>query len=409
MGSKEERKEWVQGFKDGESDLLFVYNMLLTGFDAKRLKKLYIGRVIKDHNLLQTLTRVNRPYKKFKYGFVVDFADIREAFDKTNKAYFDELQLELGDEIGTYSNLFKPKEEIEEEIRDIKEKLFEYDISNAEIFSQQISEIEDKKILLGIKKALESAKNLYNIIRLYGHFELLQNIDFKKLLQLYNETSRHIDLINLKDSVQTNTEAANLLNVALEDTLFIFRKVSEDELVIADKLKSTLKKTREALALNFDQKDPEFITLYEELRRLFQKKNLDEISQEEMTKNIVSLQAIFDQVAELNRRNNLLKAKYQNDPKFARTHKRVMEAGGVSKRESEVFETLMEIKKQADEKILINQRLLENESFFDQLMRKTVIEGFDSTNVKLDAKSAQFINTCLVKEYLNEYQGNHTW
>jgi len=180
-------------------------------------------------------------------------------------------------------------------------------------------------------------------------------------------------------------------------------------LVIADKLKDTLRKTREALAVNFDQKDPEFITLYEELKRLFEKKNLDEISQEEMTKNIVSLQAIFDQVAELNRRNNLLKAKYKNDPKFVRTHKRVMESGSLSKRESEVFETLMEIKKQADEKILINQRLLENDSFFDQLMRKTVIDGFDSTNVKLDAKSAQFINACLVKEYLNEYHGAPAW
>ena len=57
----------------------------------------------------------------------------------------------------------------------------------------------------------------------------------------------------------------------------------------------------------------------------------------------------------------------------------------------------------------INQHLLENESFFDQLMRKTVIEGFDSTKVKLDPKSTQFINTCLVKEYLNEYHGNHAW
>jgi type I restriction enzyme R subunit len=409
IGSKEERKDWVEDFKAGKSDLLFVYNMLLTGFDAKRLKKLYIGRVIKDHNLLQTLTRVNRPYKNFRYGFVVDFADIREAFDKTNKAYFDELQLELGDEIGTYSNLFKSKEEIEEEIRDIKEKLFEYDIANAEIFSQQISQIEDKQILLGIKKALEAAKNLYNIIRLYGHFELLEKIDFKKLTQLYNETARHIDLINLKDSVETRSEATNLLNVALEDVLFMFRKVSEDELVIADKLKDTLRKTREALAVNFDQKDPEFITLYEELKRLFEKKNLDEITQEEMTKNIVSLQAIFDQVAELNRRNNLLKAKYKNDPKFVRTHKRVIESGVGSKRESEVYETLMEIKAQADDKILINQRLLENESFFDQLMRKTVIDGFDKTGVKLDSQSAQFINTCLVKEYLNEYNGNHAW
>lgn len=52
IGSKQERKEWVEQFKAGKIDLLFVYNMLLTGFDAKRLKKLYLGRVIRKHNLL---------------------------------------------------------------------------------------------------------------------------------------------------------------------------------------------------------------------------------------------------------------------------------------------------------------------------------------------------------------------
>jgi type I restriction enzyme R subunit len=41
-------------------------------------------------------------------------------------------------------------------------------------------------------------------------------------------------------------------------------------------------------------------------------------------------------------------------------------------------------------------------------MLKTVIEAFDKTSIKLDPKSAQFINTCLVKEYLNEYNGSHT-
>ena len=57
VGTKQERKDWVTDFKAGKIDLLFVYNMLLTGFDAKRLKKLYIGRKIKSHNLLQTLNQ----------------------------------------------------------------------------------------------------------------------------------------------------------------------------------------------------------------------------------------------------------------------------------------------------------------------------------------------------------------
>lgn len=46
--------------------------MLLTGFDTPRLKKQYLARMIKAHNLLQTLTRVNRPYKGYHYGYVVD-------------------------------------------------------------------------------------------------------------------------------------------------------------------------------------------------------------------------------------------------------------------------------------------------------------------------------------------------
>jgi type I restriction enzyme R subunit len=405
IGSKDDRKNEVEAFKGGKIDLLFVYNMLLTGFDAKRLKKLYLGRVIKDHSLLQTLTRVNRPYKKFRYGFVVDFADISNEFDKTNKAYFQELQGELGDEMQHYSDLFKSKEEIEEEINDIKEKLFHYNLNNAEVFSQQISQIEDRKQVLEIKKALENARNLYNLIRLYGHFELLEKVDFKKLNQLYNETARHLELLNLKESIQNNVDTTNLLNVALENVLFMFRKVSEEELVIADQLKNTLRKTREAMRSNFDQSDPEFVSLYDELKRLFDKKNLDEITQDEMKANIGSLQQIYDKVTELNRRNNLLKAKYENDTKYARMHKRIVERGNISKRESEICETLMDIKKGADDKVLINTQLLKNEPYFDGLMMRMVLDSFTKTSINLDPESAKYINNCLVKEYINEYKG----
>lgn len=409
IGTKEERRQDVNDFKDGKIDFLFVYNMLLTGFDAKRLKKLYIGRIIKDHNLLQTLTRVNRPYKDFRYGFVVDFADIRKEFDATNRAYFEELQLELGDELNNYSNLFKTKEEIEEEIKVIKELLFHYNLLNAEVFSQQISQIEDRQKVLEIKKALGNAKDLYNIIRMLGHYELLERVDFKKLNELYNETTHHLDLLNLKESIQNNTDTTNLLNVALENVLFMFRKISEEEMVIADQLTDILRKTRETLGLNFDQKDPEFVALYDELKRLFDKKNLDEVSQEDMKSNIRSLQQIYDKVSELNRRNNLLKAKYENDAKYARVHKRIVERGNVSKRESEICETLLEIKKQADEKVLINTRLLNNESYFEQLMIQLVIGSFEKMKIKLEPEPAKYINNCLVKEYINEYQGTFAW
>lgn len=272
VDNKEIRDNNIEDFKQGKIDFLFVYNMLLTGFDAKRLKKLYIGRVIKRHNLLQALTRVNRPYKNFRFGYVVDFADISKEFDATNQAYFNELQSELGDEIQFYSNIFLSKEEIETEIQNIINKLFRFELQNKEIFSQQITAIQDKKEILEIKQTLLSAKNLYNVIRLMGYYELLNKIDFKQLHLLYIETENHLNLINLKESLNNRIETTNILNFSLEEIFFIFHKISEKEMIIADKLQNILRKTREALNKNFDKKDPEFVILYDELKRLFDKK-----------------------------------------------------------------------------------------------------------------------------------------
>ncbi|MDA3912184.1 MAG: DEAD/DEAH box helicase family protein [Bacteroidales bacterium] len=406
VGSKDEQKEMVESFKDGKIDFLFVYNMLLTGFDSNRLKKLYLGRVIKKHNLLQALTRVNRRYHSFKYGYVVDFADIRAEFDATNKAYFEELQAELGDEMEHYSNLFKSKAEIEREIQDIKDLLFHYDTENAEVFSQQISQIRDIKEVQKIKNVLANARNLYNLIRLFGHYDLLEKVDFEKLNYMFRETSNHLNLLHLKDNIENNADTTNLLNIALEDVLFMFNKVSEEELIIADQLKENLRKTREALASNFDKKDPHFVSLKEELERLFKKKKLNEISQDEMKANIDSLKKIHERIKELNRQNNLLKTKYQNDEKYARIHKRLIEKGNVSKSESRIFDALTTVKREADETVLQNTQLLKNESYFDQMMIRLVINQFVNTqDIKLDADASRYINNLVVREYMNEYSG----
>ncbi len=410
VGSKKEREDWVEDFKAGKTDLLFVYNMLLTGFDAPRLKKLYLGRVIRKHNLLQTLTRVNRTYKDWKYGYIVDFADISKEFDKTNKAYFDELQSELGDEMEHYSNLFKSKEEIEEEIEEIKEVLFAFDLENAEIFAQQINEIEDISQMQKIKKVLGNAKSLYNLIRLYGHYELLEHLDFQKLNKLYIDATNHLNLLNLKNRIEGKEDTTNLLNVALEDIIFMFNKIGEEELLLADRLKNTLRQTREALASNFDQKDPEFITLKEELERLFKKKKLNEVSQEDMRNNIASLNKILEKVRELNRQNNLLKKKYNGDEKYARIHKRLSERGDISKKELAILNALKTVKAQADEQVIKNSKILNNEEYFDREMLKMVFGAFkQKQKLPLNADAIKFINNLVVSEYINEYNGVANW
>jgi len=404
--TKEERKRLVDDFKDGKIDFLFVYNMLLTGFDAPRLKKLYIGRVIKAHNLLQTLTRVNRTYKNFSYGYVVDFADIEDEFKKTNEDYFKELQSELGDEIESYSNLFKSKEEIAFEIQEIKEVLFQFDTTNAETFSQQITEIHSRSEMLKITKALNNAKSLYNLIRLSGDYEMLDKLDFNMLTILSREANNRLSLINTKEALENNVDSKNLLNVALEDVIFSFTKVKEEEMVLADELKGVLQRTREGLGGNFDPQDPEFISLKKELERLFKKKNLSEVTKEQMEENIKALNDIYSRAKELERKNQLLKAKYDNDEKYARLHKRLMEKDPLTETESKLFDALKGLKTEIDNQIEKNSKMLENEDYVEKMMLRLVVEQFkNKQHIPLTTQSTKRINNLIVKEYMNEYNG----
>ena len=406
IGSKEDRKNQVQAFKNEEIDLLFVYNMLLTGFDAPRLKKLYIGRVIKAHNLLQALTRVNRTYKTFSYGYVVDFANIEKEFERTNADYFQELQSELGNESESYSNLFKSRKEINSEISEIKNVLFHFDTKNAEIFSRQITEINSRPEILKITQALNNAKSLYNLIRLSGDYEMIESLDFQQLSVLSREANNRLALINLKESIENKVDDTNLLNSALEDVIFAFTKIGEAEMLLADELKDTLQRTREGLSRNFDHQDPKFITLKEELERLFNKKNLSEVSQQEIENNINALNKINSESKELERVNQLLKAKYDNDEKYARIHKRLMEKDPLTETESKLFDALSGLKLVVDDHMQRNSKMLDNEEFVERMIKRLIIAEFkEKQNISLTATLVRRINGYLVREYINEYNG----
>lgn len=402
---KETRRGYQEDFKKGKIDILVVYNMLLTGFDAPRLKKQYLGRVIKDHNLLQTLTRVNRPYKSFRYGYVVDFADIRAEFDKTNEAYFRELQAELGDEFERYRDIFKSQEEIEQDLQAIQDKLFMYATDNAELFSQQITALDDKKELLDLRKLLDTYKELFNIIKLFGYEELAQRFSIDTLHAMYNEVNNRINLVNLKENLQNSEDVSGLLNMALDQVEFHFRKVSEDEMVIADKFQDILEKTRRELERSLDPKDPEYISLLEELKRIFKKKNIEELTADEMKANIDELERIRKDAAQQNLRDQMLCAKYGNDAKFMRTHKRLKETPPPIGSDPVIFGILMGVKTEVDQKVLKNQRMMDNHAYFTQEIMPTIIQACRNHGVQPTLEQARYIDTCISSEYFAE----RTW
>lgn len=399
---KETRRGYQEDFKKGKIDLLVVYNMLLTGFDAPRLKKQYLGRVIREHNLLQTLTRVNRPYKTFRYGYVVDFADIRNEFDKTNKAYFEELQSELGDEFEKYRNIFKSQEEIEQDLKNIQDKLFLYATDNAELFSQQITALDDKSELLSLRQALDAYKELLNIMKLFGYDELAKKFSMERLHAMLTEVNNRISIINLKQNMQKSEDMTELLNIALDQVEFHFRKVSESEMVIADQFQDILEKTRRELERSLDPKDPEYVSLLDELKRIFKKKNIEELTADEMKEHIQDLERIRKAAAQQNLRDQMLCSKYGNDAKYMRTHKRLKASPPPIGADSVIFDVLMGVKAVVDQKVLKNQRMMDNHAFFSQEIMPSIIQSCRKSGVKPTLDQVKFIDQCVSTEYFAE-------
>lgn len=134
-----------------------------------------------------------------------------------------------------------------------------------------------------------------------------------------------------------------------------------------------------------------------------------------MTANIGALNAIHDQVKELNRQNNQLRAKYQGDAKYTRIHKRLQERGGLTQTERRLFEALSGVKQAADEQVLQNTQLVSNERYFEGMMMPLVIGEFQNhQKIKLTPDASRTINQLVVAEYINEFAsgtriGTRTW
>ncbi|MBI4028018.1 MAG: DUF3387 domain-containing protein [Verrucomicrobia bacterium] len=92
-----EEKEGEETF-DGRVGMVIVNNMLVTGFDAPLEQVLYLDKVVTDHNLLQTIARVNRVGDEHKdKGFVVDYVGIGHHIKKALSAYDEREQQEILD------------------------------------------------------------------------------------------------------------------------------------------------------------------------------------------------------------------------------------------------------------------------------------------------------------------------
>ena len=164
-------------------------------------------------------------------------------------------------------------------------------------------------------------------------------------------------------------------------------------------------KDKEGLGNNFDPQDPVFVTLKDELERLFNKKNLVEVTKKEMEDNISALNEIYEKAKELERKNQLLKAKYDYDEKYARLHKRLMEKDPLTDSEIKLCAVLSSLKFKVDEQVEKNTEVLSNENFVGKMILRLVLEQFQN-KIDITPAIAKNVKNILVNEYINEYECN---
>ena len=425
-GDKEERKGSIAEFKKTESiDFLIVNKMLLTGFDAPRLKRLYLCRKLDGHDLLQALTRVNRPYRDFRYGYVVDFADIKENFVETNNRYLKELHdaiygrdnEDIGMDVDPAAALIASPAEISEKLRDLKDVLFLYDTENKEEFRKQLDAETNKDHLLLLRRRLDEAKALINQVRSFGDDELkerVKNLAPDAIPQLLSEVNHRIERMNLLDGLDHSEDVAGIINEALLQMEFTFRCKGKEELeFLFNDIKERYQKVRQEFEANFDHHEEKYVSLVAEFRDFFRKRGFAPQTVTEAKEAIGYMDAVMEKIREINRLNNMLKRKYREDEKFVRIHKRIREENAkrsippekpvISLRETEVMENLTRVKEMIDETIYYNVNVLGNPPVFNQDVLQAVSLRLKDMDIKASVDDRKFIQRQIAEEYLADY------
>ena len=332
-----------------EIDLLVVHYMLTTGFDAKRLKRLYLLRGPKSESLLQTISRVNRPYtsplgRVYKYGYIVDFIDIDKEYKTTVQSYMDELaadlvDLEEEDGKSQLTGLIVDKDTIYQKYLSYFEKLklfVDFSDYNRETFQERVAKLmkkENGKIdVLEIRTLLTKILDCYLEFKLSNATEYLSKINkdfFEKCLTSVNsilnrdrikeDTSGAIEILSDKDIIEVIytfiKKPASVIDLRLlgetkeeEGTDKGENSVDITDLEI-EKYKALILAIKKSMKENKNKKDSKYVYLSDRLRTVFDRLSLSDTEE---------LKVIQEDITALNKHNDELSEKFDKHFSFVK-------------------------------------------------------------------------------------------
>ncbi len=230
------KDEFING---DEIELLIVVDKLLTGFDAPRASVLYIDKLLKEHNLLQAIARVNRLYEGKDFGFIVDYRGLLGDLDKALSDYsgladFDEDDIagavfDIKEEIARVKTYYEYLEELFKEVQNRqdqesyevfladkeKRKLFYEYLSHyagalkLSLSSDKMEELFDVKQIAEFKEKMKFYAELRKAVRIRYH----EQVDFGKYEK---QMQKLLDTFISADEVNQLTKLVNIFDEEFE-------------------------------------------------------------------------------------------------------------------------------------------------------------------------------------------------
>ena len=220
LGNKDERKELDRQFKQIKSNfkIAIVVDMWLTGFDVPFLDTIYIDKPLQTHNLIQTISRVNRKYEGKDRGLVVDYIGIKKNLNKALGMFNNQ----------TADDDFEDIAQAEVIVRDQLDLLrqFFHKFDSSSYFKglpierlqclNKASELvlkteESEKLFVNITKKLKSAYNLVSGSELFTYKEV-EEIHFYFAV---SSIVRKLTKGEAPDTAQMNAKVAKLVEEAI--------------------------------------------------------------------------------------------------------------------------------------------------------------------------------------------------
>jgi type I restriction enzyme R subunit len=272
--------------KEEYPKLLIVTDMLITGFDEPKLGVLYLHKLLKNHRLLQTIARVNRPYLEKVAGLIVDYVGIFKFIEKAFKFYLEKEEESIKKEIKNKVEIFEEFLKILEEIkvifdglignfdRDVFEKALEMILKDEEVENKFVVLYKELRkwfeMLASDERMIKYLTDYKWLTALYERYKKITiKLDEKeKVEKFFDKTIKIIhELIEVKGIIPKIKPNVIDLNY--------IRSLKYSDLTEEEKTIGTIYALRHICVLS--SKNPVYKSIAERVKELIEKWQKDEI------------------------------------------------------------------------------------------------------------------------------------